>query len=111
MQADAPTRAMWNDPATSRLMFRLSWAAACAYGGLSMLLSSTYTLYGDNGGHPLGHLLPFGTAFATALWGLQCALLHLADRSLRREAWALSLRFALAGASAWICDHRHWHQT
>ncbi|ALN83180.1 hypothetical protein [Lysobacter antibioticus] len=102
-------RIMWNDPATSRLMYRLSALWATAYAVLSIHGSATYTLYLP---HKVGHYLPAIIAFGCWLWALHCALLYRTDASIRTR---LDLRlllplFPMALASSLICYLRYLEQ-
>lgn len=101
--------AMWHDPATSRLMFRLNLANACFSALLSVFLSSTYILYVP---HRFGHFGAVISVPVVVLYGLHCALLYWTDRPLRRrwEFAALWLPFAGALLSAWICHQRYYQQ-
>jgi hypothetical protein len=106
---DDRMNAMWNDPATSQLMFRLNLAMACFCSVLSLFLSSTYELYMP---HIVGHLIPAASIVVIALYGAQCVLLFWTDRHLRQpwELYALSLPFLGALTSAWICYLRYYQQ-
>lgn len=73
-------RAMWNDPVTSRLMYRLNAVAATVYAALSLYCSSTYELYLP---HRVGHYFPAGVAIAGGLWALHCVLLYRTDAPIR----------------------------
>jgi hypothetical protein len=101
--------AMWHDPASSRLMFRLNLAMACLCALESLFLSSAYDLYMP---HIVGHYIPAVSVVVVVLYGLHCALLYWTDHGLRRpwEFNALSLPFAGAAVSAWICYQRYFEQ-
>jgi hypothetical protein len=102
-------RVMWNDPPTSRLMYRLHALWATAYAVLSIRCSATYTLYLP---HQVGHYMPAIVAFGGWLWALHCVLLYRTDASIRTR---LDLRLLLplspmASASSLICCMRYLEQ-